>query len=236
MSETGDIMLSQSRRANHFVILGCGLSVALLAGCAKESHRAIAPETVKTYNTVSTAEKTDLIVGVFENRSNYQRGLFSSGTDRLGNQAKTILKTHLQQTNRFKVMDRENLEQIKQEAALRGAQQKLVGARYTVTGDVTEFGRKVTGDHQLFGILGSGKKQTAYAKVSLNIVDVVTSEIVYSTQGAGEYEMSNREVVGFGGTAGYDATLNGKVLNFAITEAVNNMVADIDNGRWHVEN
>jgi curli biogenesis system outer membrane secretion channel CsgG len=33
----------------------------------------------------------------------------------------------------------------------------------------------------LFGILGSAKKQTAYAKVSLNIVDVLTSQIVYST-------------------------------------------------------
>jgi len=228
-------MYSHSRKASYFVMLGCGLSVALLAGCATERHHAVAPETVKTYNTVSTAEKVDLIVGVFENRSNYQRGLFASGSDRLGNQAKTILKTHLQQTNRFKVMDRENMEQIKREAALRGAEQNLAGARYAVTGDVTEFGRKVTGDHQLFGILGSGKKQTAYAKVSLNIVDVVTSEIVYSTQGAGEYEMSNREIVGFGGTAGYDATLNGKVLNFAITEAVNNIVSDIDSGRWHVQ-
>jgi len=221
--------------AKKLLILGCSFGAVFLTGCASERHHAIAPETVETYNTASTAEKVDLIVGVFENRSNYQQGLFSSDTDRLGNQAKTILKTHLQQTNRFKVMDRENLEQIKHEAALRGATQKLVGARYTVTGDVTEFGRKVTGDHQLFGILGSAKKQTAYAKVSLNIVDVVTSEIVYSVQGAGEYEMSNREIVGFGGTAGYDATLNGKVLNFAITEAVNHMVKDMQNGRWHVE-
>ena len=101
--------------------------------------------------------------------------------------------------------------------------------------DVTEFGRKVTGDKQFFGILGSGKKQTAYAKVTLNIVDVVNGEIVYSTQAAGEYEMSNREVIGFGSTASYDATLNGKVLNFAITEAVNNMARDIDNGSWKVE-
>jgi len=207
----------------------------LLAGCASESHHAVVPETVETYNVAPIAEKIPLIVGVFENRSNYQQGLFSSGTDRLGNQAKTILKTHLQQTNRFKVMDRENLEQIKHEAALRGTDQKLAGGRFAVTGDVTEFGRKVTGDHQFFGILGSGKKQTAYAKVSLNIIDVVSSEIVYSTQGAGEYELSNREVVGFGGTAGYDSTLNGKVLNFAITEAVNNMVKDLQNGRWHVQ-
>lgn len=227
-------MYSHLRWVNSFLI-GCSLSVVFLAGCATERHHAIVPETVETYNTVSTAEKVPLIVGVFENRSNYQQGIFSSGTDRLGNQAKTILKTHLQQTNRFKVMDRENLEQIKYEAELRGTKQKLAGGRYAVTGDVTEFGRKVTGDHQLFGILGSGKKQTAYAKVSLNIVDVLSSEIVYSAQGAGEYEMNNREVIGFGGTAGYDATLNGKVLNFAITEAVNNMVKDMQNGRWHVQ-
>ncbi|MFQ3201973.1 MAG: curli biogenesis system outer membrane secretion channel CsgG, partial [Zhongshania sp.] len=106
------------------------------------------------------------------------------------------------------------------------------GARFAVTGDVTEFGRKTTGDQQLFGILGAGKTQTAYAKVSIIIVDVTTSEIVYSIQGAGEYALSNREVVGFGGTSGYDATLNGKVLNFAITEAVNNMVRDLDAGVW----
>ncbi|MGV6806838.1 MAG: CsgG/HfaB family protein, partial [bacterium] len=116
-----------------------------------------------------------------------------------------------------------------------GIEQTLTGARYVITGDVTEFGRKVTGDHQLFGILGSSKNQTAYAKVTINVVDVETSELVYSTQGAGEYTLSNREVVGFGGTAGYDATLNGKVLNFAIIEVVNNMVRDIENGIWSVK-
>jgi curli biogenesis system outer membrane secretion channel CsgG len=105
-----------------------------------------------------------------------------------------------------------------------------------VTGAITEFGRKVTGDKQLFGILGRGKTQTAYAKATLNIVDVTNSEIIYSTQAAGEYELSNREVIGFGGTAGYDSTLNGKVLNLAITEAVNNIVRDIDNGALTLEN
>ena len=98
-----------------------------------------------------------------------------------------------------------------------------------ITGDVTEFGRKTTGDHQLFGILGKGKQQVAYAKVVLNVVDVQTSEVVYSTQGAGEFSLSNREIVGFGGTAGYDATLNGKVLDLAIREAVDKLVNGFKN-------
>lgn len=215
------------------IVLLSVTTALILTGCsANQSHRTIESETVKSYNTDYKGMKTTLVVGNFQNRSSYMQGLFSSGTDKLGNQSKTILKTHLQQTNRFKVVDRENLEILQREAELNGVTQSLTGARYTITGDVTEFGRKVTGDKQLFGILGSGKTQTAYAKVSINIVDVVNGEIVYATQAAGEYELNNREVVGFGSTAGYDATLNGKVLNFAITEAVNNIVRDLENGTW----
>jgi len=84
----------------------------------------------------------------------------------------------------------------------------------------------------LFGILGSGKQQIAYAKVSLNVVDTTTSEVVYSVQGAGEYSLSNREIIGFGGTASYDSTLNGKVLDLAVREAVNHLVDGIESGAW----
>jgi len=211
------------------------LLAVLIAGCATETHQAIVPETVATYGTSYSGQKYTVVVGKFQNRSTYMQGLFSSGTDRLGSQAKTILKTHLQQTSRFTVVDRDNMDEISREADLRGVQQQLKGAHVAITGDVTEFGRKTTGDHQLFGILGSGKQQTAYAKVALNVVDVRTSEIIYSAQGAGEYQLSNREVIGFGGTAGYDATLNGKVLNLAITEVVNNLVKGLENGEWSPE-
>lgn len=34
----------------------------------------------------------------------------------------------------------------------------------------------MTGDQQLFGILGRGKEQVAYAKVDLNVVDVTSSK------------------------------------------------------------
>jgi len=68
--------------------------------------------------------------------------------------------------------------------------------------------------------------------VNLKIVDVLTSEVVYSVQGAGEFELSNREVLGWGGTAGYDSTLNGKVLDLAIREAVNRLVRGVEDGQW----
>ncbi len=72
----------------------------------------------------------------------------------------------------------------------------------------------------------------AYSKVSVNVVNALTSEVVFSVQGAGEYALSNREIVGFGGTASYDSTLNGKVLDLAIREAVNRLVEGIERGAW----
>ncbi|GKX57535.1 lipoprotein [Leminorella grimontii] len=210
-------------------------SAILLTGCATESSRTVEVAKVASYNTAYQGVKSPVSVGKFDNRSNYMNGIFSDGVDRLGNQSKTILITHLQQTGRFNVLDRANMDEIKNEANINNKKQSLKGANYVITGDVTEFGRKEVGDRQLFGILGRGKSQIAYAKVNLNVVNVQTSEVVFSSQGAGEYELSNREVVGFGGTASYDSTLNGKVLDLAIREAVNNLVSGIESGAWTPE-
>lgn len=214
-------------------ILACAtVAVATLAGCATEQSQSLQVPTVASAGTTYQGTRSPISIGKFDNRSDYLRGVFSDGVDRLGSQAKTILVSHLQQTGRFQVMDRENLSEIAQESQFNRKAAQIKGARYVISGDVTAFGRKVTGDHQLFGILGRGKKQVAYAKVNLNVVDATSSEVVYSVAGAGEYSLSNREIVGFGGTAGYDSTLNGKVLDLAIREAVNHLVDGIQNGSW----
>jgi len=205
-----------------------------LTGCATEQSRAIKPNQVKSAETPYRGQRSPISVGKFDNQSSFMRGVFSDGVDRLGNQAKTILMTHLQQSGRFSVLDRTNMSEISQEAGLKKQAQALKGADYVITGDVSEFGRKQVGDRQLFGILGRGKTQIAYAKVSLNVVNVETSEVVYSTQGAGEYALSEREIIGFGSTASYDSTLNGKVLDLAIREAVDNLVQGVESGAWRL--
>lgn len=212
-----------------------GLLVAAiisLVGCATESSRSIQVEKVQAAAAPYAGAKVPVSIGKFDNRSNFMRGVFSDGVDRLGSQAKTTLIAHLQQSQRFTVLDRDNMAETSQEAKLQGATQTLRGASYVVTGDISEFGRKDVGDMQLFGLLGRGKKQVAYAKITLNVVNAMTSEVVFSARGAGEYELSNREVLGFGGTAGYDATLNGKVLDLAMREAVDNLAAGRDAGQW----
>lgn len=222
-------------RKNVIHLLGLAVtSPLILLGCATETSHSVAPHQVETAKTPYHGTRSTLAIGKFDNRSGFMRGLFSDGVDRLGGQAKTILITHLQQANRFTVVDRDNLGEISQEQQFKGQVQHIKGADFVITGDVTEFGRKETGDHQLFGLLGRGKTQVAYAKVSLNVVKPSTSEVVFSVQGAGEYALSNREIVGFGGTASYDATLNGKVLDLAIREAIQRLTDGLANGEWGV--
>lgn len=204
--------------------------LAILAGCATENSKVIQTQKVAAAATPFVGKRVPVSIGKFENKSPFMRGVFSDGVDRIGNQSKTILTSHLNQSNRFGVLDRENMAEANQEAKIKNQAQQLKGADYLITGDVTEFGRKEVGDHQLFGILGRGKEQIAYAKVTINVVDASTSEVVYSVQGAGEYSLANREIIGFGGTAGYDATLNGKVLDLAIREAVDKLSTAVDAG------
>jgi curli biogenesis system outer membrane secretion channel CsgG len=220
------------RHARFTLALLCSAAVLGLHGCATESSRSLQVEKVQSAATPYSGVRLPVSVGKFDNQSSFMRGVFSDGVDRLGSQAKTTLIAHLQQSQRFSALDRDNLAETRQEAQFQGKAQALRGAAFVVTGDISEFGRKEVGDQQLFGLLGRGKTQVAYAKITLNIVNSLTSEVVYSARGAGEYALSNREVIGFGGTASYDATLNGKVLDLAMREAVNNLVAGLDAGQW----
>lgn len=98
-------------------VLACTALLGLGA-CATESSRTVAIQKVESASRPYAGVRAPIAVGKFDNRSSYMRGIFSDGVDRLGGQAKTILITHLQQTNRFSVLDRDNMAEMKQEAAL----------------------------------------------------------------------------------------------------------------------
>ncbi len=209
------------------------LGLMLLAACSStESSRKLDKHEVASARTSYNGPRYVIVIGKFENTSPYLRGIFAEGSDVLGGQAKTILMTRLAQSNRFDLVDRDNMQAIADESALTGTEQELAGAELVLTGQVTEFGRRTTGDEQLFGILGKGKKQRAYSVVSVNVVDVRTSRVVYAVQGAGEYDLDDREVLGFGSTSGYDSTLNGKVLDLSIADAVEKLVVGLERGAW----
>lgn len=201
----------------------------LVTGCAVESHKVVQTHKIQTAAQNVKNIKLPISIGTFNNSSNFLKGVFSTGEDRLSSQAKTILTANLKDSGYFSVLDRSNLSVITQENKFSNTKSKIKAANYIVTGDVVEFGRKDVGDKQLWGILGKGKSQIAYSKVTLNIINVDTSEVIYSASGTGEYSLSSREVIGFGSSSGYDTTLNGKVLSLAIQEAVTNLTMEIEN-------
>lgn len=208
-------------------------SILMFAGCgATESSRAIAPTKLRAAETPYSGPRHAIALGQFQNRSPYLRGIFSDGEDRLGGQARTILQSRLAQSQRFDVLDRANMDEMQREAQLAGIETAVKAAGLLVTGQVTEFGRRTVTDRALYGVLGRGKDQAAYAKVSIQIVDARTSQVVHTVEGAGEYLLSDREILGFGSSASYDSTLNGKVLDLAIREAVDRLVVDMEQGTF----
>jgi curli biogenesis system outer membrane secretion channel CsgG len=63
----------------------------LVSGCATETYQKVAVTKVEANRTAYTGLKSTLVLGEFNNRSNYMQGLFSSNIDKLGHQGKTIL-------------------------------------------------------------------------------------------------------------------------------------------------
>jgi curli biogenesis system outer membrane secretion channel CsgG len=208
------------------------LALLLASACATETSRVVEPGVSDSARSPQHPAIRSIVVAELGNRTGYLRGVFSDGTDRLGIQARTILIGHLQQSGRFAVMDRDHLEATAREAEFAGLDQRLTGAEFAISGDIVEFGRSEVGDRQLWGVLGRGRTQIAYSKVTLNVIDVATTQVVYSVSGAGEYALTTREVVGFGATAGYDATLVGKVLDLSIRVATDRLVEGLEHGRF----
>lgn len=212
----------------------CALALVatlLSAGCATtEKSKRLETQTVATRHIAYTGPKYRVALGKFENRSPYMRGIFSDGVDRLGLQAEQIMKTHLSQTGRFTVVDRANLEEMQRESKFAGSELKTTAGELLITGAVTEFGRKEVGASG--SIFGKTRHQVAHAKIQLSVVDVRTSEVLFSEQGAGEYDLGSGDVLGFGSHAGYDATLNDKVLNLAAIDVVDKLVAAMERGDW----
>lgn len=207
------------------------LMMLFISCAARETHRTL-PTPVVGQGQKFYGKTAKVSIGQFINRSTYMNGIFADSADKLGQQAQQILVTHLTSSPAFIVADRRNMAALAEEAKFSKVKQNITGAEAVITGAVTEFGRKETGTRSLGGLIHKTKTQTLYAKVSLSVVDVTSSVVKATYQGAGEYNLTNKEVLGVGGYAGYDSTLADKVLNLAIMEAVSKMILGRETNEW----
>lgn len=204
-----------------------------LTGCvSREIHESVedrGPQVAAA--PLSPSERMTIAVGRFTNESVYGSGLFTDASgDRVGKQAADLLVRHLMATQRFTVVERQDIGKLKAEAQLAGVsagefQQGLKGVDALILGSVAELGRETTGGVWL---LGKDKIQRARARVVLRLVDPKTGEVFYTQEGSGDATVSATETLGFGGVAGFDSTLEGKAIDAAIVNLMNNVVKTLD--------
>lgn len=171
--------------------------------------------------------KRKVAIGRFSNETQYAKGLFyDRDNDPMRKQALDILSTKLAATGKFILLERDGLEELVAES---GANMQKIGADYIILGSITQFGRKVEGDQQLFS---STKTQTVEAGVSIRLVDVASGLIVYSDEAKGFAETSSKTTLGLGGTAGFDATLSDKAISAALSQLVENIINKCMDKPW----
>lgn len=174
--------------------------------------------------------KRKIAIGRVTNETNYGRSLlYDNQGDPLGKQVADKLATKLTESGRFLVFERPDINKIQAEQALTGQDNQLVGVDALIIGSLTEFGRKTTGER---GFLSSTKAQTAHAKVELRLVDVKTGHIFFTTSGSAEATLESNSVMGFGSRAEYDATLNDRAIDAALSEVMSGLVGKLMDRPW----
>ena len=174
--------------------------------------------------------KRKVAIGRFTNETQYAKGVFyDKENDPMGKQALDILSTKLGASNKFLLLERNDLSALLEECQKGGNAASTIGADYMIIGSITEFGRKDTGKT---GVFTAQKTQTVEAAVSIRLVDVATGLIIYSDEAKGSAELTSKTTLGIGGKAGFDATLSDKAISEAIGQLVENIINKCSNNPW----
>jgi curli biogenesis system outer membrane secretion channel CsgG len=173
--------------------------------------------------------KRKVAIGRFTNETRYGRTFqVDASLDPLGKQASDMLINRLQQSGKFIVIERTDLDKVIAEQQRLG-ESNLTGVDALIFGSVTEFGRSTTGKA---GFLSNTKLQTAHAKVELRMVDVRTGVVFFTASGSGDANTESGEIAGFGNKADYDATLNDRAIGAAISDVQSAIVSKLTERPW----
>jgi curli biogenesis system outer membrane secretion channel CsgG len=224
---------------------GAGAAVLLLftAGCAtqtppvqqREAPQSIAAQEAAQQAILAEAPRTPTLkrkiaLGRITNETNYGQSLLRDRhDDPLGKQVTDLLSKALTESGAYLVFERPDISRLEEESSLSGNRLDIIGVDALIIGSLTEFGRKTVGET---GFLSSSKRQVAFAKVDLRVVDTTTAQVLFATSGAGEASTETASVAGFGSQAAYDGTLNDAAIRQAVSEAVNRLSFQMSARPW----
>jgi curli biogenesis system outer membrane secretion channel CsgG len=215
------------------MLAGCATSPPMTGPADRESTPAAAARTSPQTEIATRGPKKRVAVIRFQDKSAYGRG-------RLGGAIQDILMTELAKSGLFILVSRGSdldLVMNEQDFSKSGIVKKGTGA---TSGEVLGLNAIVTGAVSQFGVkqksatylLGASKVQTAEATVDVRVIDATTGQVIFADSGTGVYEESSTQVLGIGGTKGYDETMEGKALRAAVAKFIDNMIARMEKIEW----
>ncbi|MCK9609811.1 MAG: CsgG/HfaB family protein [Candidatus Cloacimonas sp.] len=213
------------------------IGALLLSACAQNQ----APAKVEVVNLMPADNqvtdeqihlKKKIAIGRFTNETRLANSFLNEGSNigsRMSKSANDILASKLAITNRFILIERQDELVLDVNQQVANIDQYQIPADYIILGSITEFGTGNTGN---VGLIDRTKKQTAFAKVNLRILDTHTGRVIYGEEGAGEASTSTSTVLGMGSQAGYDTSLADKAIDAAIGSVIDNIVAKLSQDKW----
>ncbi|MBQ2886810.1 MAG: penicillin-binding protein activator LpoB [Alphaproteobacteria bacterium] len=215
-------------------ILLVSILALFVVGTANAQRKVKVVENASTEVTESNNQKfikRKVAIGRFSNETQYAKGIFyDKENDPMGKQALDILSAKLAASEKFLLLERNDLSALLEEAQRNGGGlSSAIGADYLIIGSITEFGRKNTGKS---GVFSTTKVQTVEAAVAIRLVDVTTGLIIYSDEAKGAAEVTTKTTMGVGGKAGFDATLSDKAISEAIGQLVENIINKCTDKPW----
>jgi len=211
------------------IFTGCAASTPVIVHI-DEQHQTIS-QTQTLLKKEEPILKRKVAIARFGNEAQYGKSnLFGTFNDyNAEKQATDILSAKLTQSGKFILLERNDIEYINKETNTFNLSSMKIGADYLIVGSVTAFGRKSNSD---VGIFNRTKKQTAYATVSIRIIDVTTGEIIFAQESSGEASSEAGTAFGVGQHLGYDSTLNDKAISSAIGGVVDGVMQNLLNKTW----
>ncbi len=225
----------------HFAAM-LGISV-VLSGCAVQAVQPMqreAPQSAKTQQEAQLAVaaqismtpvlKRKVALGRVTNETNYGQSLLRDRSDDpLGKQVTDLLSKALTESGAYVVFERPDIGRIQAESKLADTKLNLIGVDALIIGSLTEFGRKTIGET---GFVSSSKRQVAFAKMDIRVVDVNNGNVFFATSGAGEASTESASTFGFGSQASYDGTLNDAAIRLAVSETVSRLSTQMQARPW----
>jgi curli biogenesis system outer membrane secretion channel CsgG len=218
------------------------LAASFIAGCAVQAPPVVQKDVPQALEAQKRAQeavnqapaapilKRKIALGRITNETTYGQSLLRDRhDDPLGKQVTDLLSKALVESGRYVVLERPDISRVQAESQLTGSKLNLVGVDALIVGSLTEFGRKTVGET---GFVSSSKRQVAFAKVDLRLVDVTTGHAFFATSGAGEASTETASTFGFGSRADYDGTLNDNAIRQAVSEAVNRLSSQLSARPW----